>query len=357
MKHLKCFLIVPLVTCLANLSFAEHCSICIIDTCETTYPTYGDGDGDGMNDGLEVALASQFHPVLYLDNANSELPYFMPGYYSTPFYSDDSPGHNAPPDVVSNGTVYYRVHPFGIVASGRCRYIEIDYWFYFIYNRAECANGNHAEHGHDWEHIAMALVGNPGEYRAASIWYAQHYGGEYVDPDEAPWLGTPQESGVRVYIVDGSHASYPSTGQRCAVWVWIGWWWCFCYENPNGQWSFEDVILAPLWELYDSRRPLWLDYSERWPGLSTYISSIGEHFYPPYGPAWGTHQQTWLIGHFGGEIPFCEVSWKEDIPEPQYFQVSNFRDGHQLTNALYLTWEDPLRWSAERICPTTMPCA
>ena len=29
------------------------------------------------------------------------------------------------------------------------------------------------------------------------------------------------------------------------------------------------------------------------------------------------------------------------MPEPQNFQVSNFRDGEQLTNALYLSWADP----------------
>ena len=335
MRPLKCFIIVLLFTCMVNLSYAEHCSICVVDTCQTTYPTYGDGDGDGMNDDLEFEIAAQFHPVLYLDNAYSERPYRMPSYYNTPFYADDSPDHNAPPDVVSNGTVYYRVRPFRVAEPGRSSYIEIAYLFYYIYNIAECTNGPLCEHGHDWEHIAVAIVGSPGDYKVVRVFYAQHLSGEWLNPDEVSWAGTPEESGVNVFIVNGSHASYPWPGQRCTYWVGPI---CGCYENANGQFSFHSIILTPLWELGDSRAPAWLDYSSRWPGDDNWC--FGTPLLP-YGPACGEHSNWWNYSHFMNLIPACERTWIVDIPEPQYFQVSNFRNGQQLTNALYLTWEDP----------------
>ncbi len=65
MKFLKCFLIVFLVAYLPDPLCAEHCSKCIVDTCQTLYPTYGDGDGDGMSDDYEMQLARRFKPTLY----------------------------------------------------------------------------------------------------------------------------------------------------------------------------------------------------------------------------------------------------------------------------------------------------
>jgi hypothetical protein len=339
MKLLKYCLFVFLIAYLPDSSYAEHCSKCVVDTCETLYPTYGDGDGDGMNDNLEFEIAAQFHPVLYLDNANSERPYCMPGHYWAPFYADDSPGHNAPPDVVSNGTVYYRVRPFRVAGPGRSSYIEIAYWFYYPYNIAECTNGKICEHGHDWEHIALAIVGTPGEYKVVRIFYAQHESGEWMDPDEVSWAGTLEESGVNVFIVDGSHASYPWPGQRCTYWF-LGV--CTCHENANGQFSFSYIILTPLWELGDSRAPYWLSYSSRWPGVDG-VTELCGHL-RPYGPAWGNHQTWWNYSHFMNLIPACEHTFLYDVDPPVNFQVSKFRDGQPLTNALYLTWDGPSGW-------------
>ncbi len=322
----------------------QHCSRCIIDTCQTLYATYGDGDGDGMNDDLEISLAGQLRPVLYLDDANSERPYRMPAHYTTPFYADDSPGHNAPPDVVSDGSVYYRVHPFRVAEPGRCSYIEIAYWFYYPFNRAECTEGWFCEHGHDWEHIALAIVGTPNEYKVVRIFYAQHETGEWMDPDEVSWVGTPEESGVNVFVVDGSHASYPWTGERCTYWLMWGWEWvCGCHENANGQFACPYVILRNLWELGDSRAPNWLSYSSRWPGIDgcAWIA----HALRPYGPAWGDpHDDWWNSSHFMYLIPACERNWRPDVDQPVNFQVSTFRNGQPLTNALYLTWDGPSGW-------------
>jgi hypothetical protein len=46
-------------------ALADYCSICVKDYCQTTYPT--DNDGDAMKDELEIDLAKQLKPALYLD--------------------------------------------------------------------------------------------------------------------------------------------------------------------------------------------------------------------------------------------------------------------------------------------------
>ncbi len=71
-------ILILMVSLLAGLKLvmAEHCPNCVINWCRTTYPTYGDGDGDGMNDEYEMELARQFKPTLYYDDANIGTVYF-----------------------------------------------------------------------------------------------------------------------------------------------------------------------------------------------------------------------------------------------------------------------------------------
>lgn len=212
---------------------AEECSWCVIDYCRTTYPTLNDGDGDGMNDDYELQIARYFKPTLYLDEQNSELPYVMPDSYAVPPYSYESGyNHGLPSDIISNGTVYVRVRPFGVVEPGKAHYIEIAYWFYYSFSRAECTNGDLADHGHDWEHIALCLTKPPDSdiLQVVGVFFAQHEGWETLGKDEVQWSGTPGLSSVKVFIVDGSHASYPSTGERCTGWFAE----CVCHENANG---------------------------------------------------------------------------------------------------------------------------
>ena len=49
-----------------ELAKSDLCQICLVDECYATYLTEPDNDGDGMNDNLEMQLAIQFRPVLYL---------------------------------------------------------------------------------------------------------------------------------------------------------------------------------------------------------------------------------------------------------------------------------------------------
>jgi hypothetical protein len=139
-------------------ALADYCSICVKDYCQTTYRTDNDGDGDGMNDDYEMQLAIQYKPTLYLDFPGSDRPFRMPDYYARPPYSYESGvNHGLPSDIVSDTTVYVHVRPYGVVGPGKAHYIEIAYWFYYTYSQAECQQGYTAEHGHDWEHIALAL--------------------------------------------------------------------------------------------------------------------------------------------------------------------------------------------------------
>jgi len=62
--------------CISRLSMAEHCPNCIVNWCRTTYPTYGDYDGDGINDDYEMEFAIKFKPTLYYDETNIGTVYF-----------------------------------------------------------------------------------------------------------------------------------------------------------------------------------------------------------------------------------------------------------------------------------------
>ncbi|MGB2696487.1 MAG: hypothetical protein WBD28_01350, partial [Candidatus Zixiibacteriota bacterium] len=322
-----------------RLGFADYCSICVHDYCQTTYPyEENDLDGDGMSDDYEMQLAIQFKPTLLLDNWDSEIPFVIPGHYDTPPYSYESgENHGLPLDIVSNGTIYVHVLPCDVIEPGKSKYIEVAYWFYYTYNQAECDAGYIGEHGHDWEHIALCLAVPPsgGPLQVVALFFAHHKEWEFLKPNDAQWTGTPGLSSVKVYVPNGSHASYPGGGVRCSYHAPITHD-CLCHETPNAnyQLTIQDSMILPLYELGDPRAPGWLDYSGKWRGD---IGSFGEL---PYGPARGDHA-LWWDGHFISP-PYCIVKWLVSVPMPTAFEVSNTVNGQPIYNSLYLTWEDPV---------------
>jgi hypothetical protein len=321
-------------------SEGEHCPKCVVNWCRTTYPTYGDEDGDGMNDDYEMELARQFKPILYYDDASSEISYCMPHHYNEPPYSHESgPNHGLPDDIVSDGTVYVHVRPFFVLEPGVAYFIEIAYWFYYSYSQAECHSGYVAEHGHDWEHVGLCLAKPPEQetLQVVRCFFAQHFSGEYHDVEELYWTGTPGLSSLKVFVVNGSHASYASTGRRCTYRDPI-FNICWCYENANGNHPvvIDDSKIVNLHELGDPRSPGWLTYSSTWPGFSLNMDT-------PHGPAWGNHANWWISGHFG-DPPACIEVWRQDVPTPMNFQISTFQHGQALMNALHLSWDGPLGW-------------
>ncbi len=338
----------------------EDCSWCTVDYCRTTYPADNDGDGDGMNDDYEMQLARTFKPRLYFDQQNSEIPWKIPNDYETPYeaveaccFEDfcDYICHTQPADVIQDGTVYVHVRPFGVAAPGRAHYIEIAYWFYFPYNESECTNGNCADHGHDWEHIALCLAEGPDDdvLQVVAVIFTHHKDWEIKEQSELEWTSTPGLSSVKTYIVDGSHASYPSVGERCAEWDGE----CVCHEDANGQKELEidDQKIMNLYELGDQRAPKWLGYSDRWPGHTSYCWF--HYIRPPHGPAQGTeepkdggHAYWWNNGHFY-YFPWCIRTNLESVPEPDNFVVSNYKHDQPIDNALYLTWNDPTSGSED----------
>lgn len=318
---------------------ATECQECIINYCTTTYPTDNDGDGDGMNDTYEMQLARMFKPILFLDDASADWPTYMPPLYSTPPYSHDGlPHFGMPEDVVSDGTIYVHVRPFQIFEPGRAYYIEIQYWFYYMYSQTDCHAGYIGEHGHDWEHIAICLAKPPGSstLQVVQVYYSQHDGGEYKEVGDLFWTGTPGLSNVGVFVANGSHASYPSIGDRC-VHRTLGF--CDCSENPEGGYMLpiDDSKVRNLYELGNSNAPLWLNYYPyRWPGD---YSDAGNG--TPYGPAYGNHAVYWNYGHFYSGTPLCIKTNLESVPEPDNFVISNYKDEQPIDNALYITWDDP----------------
>lgn len=168
------------------ITYADDCQICVMDTCKAIYDISNDSDGDGMNDGLERQLAVQFRPRICLDDSYSDKPFYIPPSITEPPYSCETGlNHCLPQEITSNGTVYYRVKPIGVVSPGLAKYVDIAYWFYFNYSQAECHYGYWCEHGHDWEHMAVAVMGQPGNYQAEQVYYSHHSGGEYRLPENA----------------------------------------------------------------------------------------------------------------------------------------------------------------------------
>lgn len=107
----------------------------------------------------------------------------------------------------------------------------------------------------------------------------------------------------------------------------------------------DDQKIVNLYELGDPRAPKWLGFPGTWPGHHS--TFLGKKFNPPYGPAQGTedpqkggHAYWWDNGHFF-YFPWCVKTNLESVPEPGSFEVSNWKDGQAIDNALYLTWTDP----------------
>lgn len=322
-----------------RLSFADYCSICVHDYCQTSYPyEENDLDGDGMSDDYEMQLAKQFKPTLLLDNWDSEIPFAIPGHYDTPPYSYESgENHGLPSDIVSNGTIYVHVLPCDVIEPGKAKYIEVAYWFYYTYNQAECDAGYYGEHGHDWEHIALCLAVPPsgGPLQVVALFFAHHEEWDFLKPSDVQWTGTPGLSSVKVYVPNGSHASYPGGGVRCSAHEPVTNE-CVCHETPNANYelTIEDSMIVNLYELVDQRAPDWLDYSSRWHGNESLFGK------PPYGPAQGDHA-LWWDGHFISP-PYCIVKWLVSVPMPTEFEVHGNINGQPIDNALYLKWKDPV---------------
>lgn len=104
----------------------------------------------------------------------------------------------------------YADHIFARAAYGHDGRLWLQYWFWYFYNSYQYASIG--EHEGDWEMIQLRLNA---AHRPDAVTYSVHNGGESCpfnlvasayDPD------VPQ-----VWVGDGSHASYPFSGQSDLV--------------------------------------------------------------------------------------------------------------------------------------------
>lgn len=148
--------------------------------------------------------------------------------------------------------------------------VDIQYWFFFPYNDW-VATVNHEA---DWEHITVVASGD-GTLRG--VWYANHNGGDWYEPEEVPL--TPEGRPV-VYVADGSHASYPVVGT---------------FNHGPG---FDDRTYdgGPVWRTWEN----WVNVGERGAVRN------GQHFIE-YGGRWGEVGETSFTS--GPQGPAFQDAW------------------------------------------------
>lgn len=84
---------------------------------------------------------------------------------------------------------------------------SVTYFFFYSYNDGPPGLGDVQNHEGDWERITVQLDGN---YQPTEVRYSAHEG---MDTARS-WADAPSEDGRPVvYVGQGSHASYPDTGE------------------------------------------------------------------------------------------------------------------------------------------------
>lgn len=155
-----------------------------------------DSDHDGLSDELEQALLEKFVPSFMISGSDcSNIP--------AEFQKD-----NANPSVLAeNGTIYGQVSPAKNSANGTAA-AEIHYFHLW---RSDCGR-----HGHplDTEHVSVLVrapgANAPSEQWKAAYWYAAAHENTACDASQIARASAVQaeESGARVWISGGKHASY-----------------------------------------------------------------------------------------------------------------------------------------------------
>lgn len=390
-------------------------------------PTYWlydgvDSDHDGIADDLEFALAAQFRPKYMMERSITECEYSIENpeenswwyhtfpwtihhdlalsYWSSNFNLNGSPGNDVcatpygaseyfAPDKrtvtqYDEPTIYYRVTPRYQVEPGIGSHIELEYWFYHMWNYAHCmgpggGDASWSRHNHDWEHISIQLVGGeslvnggqiilddpPLDYTANRVYYAVHENG-YSLPTSQVWgwregdidfqqRGGDPMSGPIVFPDHGSFACYPEPA-RCDWYVdghHVGddngycayrFICCMCWEEPTGtnplNYGLLSEQLVNLYNLHlDDDHPLWLDYSGKW----NIFGEDGWQSADVYGPAWGSHADHWDNGHFDRiylpDEPDDPGRWRPGSPFIHPPEITTLYDNGG--NEMVLVWEPP----------------
>ena len=156
----------------------------------------GDSDHDGMSDALEHALLIQFAPTFVVGRHDcSQLP------------AEFVPNLKTPTVQTADGTIYGQVFP-ARSSSSKLPAAEIHY--YHLWAR-DCGR-----HGHplDAEHVAVLVTASDRNLDSAkwkaAYWYAAAHEKTVCDVSQITRASTlhAEDSGARVFISPGKHASY-----------------------------------------------------------------------------------------------------------------------------------------------------
>lgn len=155
-----------------------------------------DTDQDGMSDAMEQALLVQFAPQFMVGRHDcSKLP------------AKFAPDVKTPTVEVADGTIYGQVFPVKPV-DGELPAAEIH--FYHLWG-SDCGS-----HGHrlDAEHVSVLVIASDHDAGAAKwkahYWYAAAHEDTVCDVSQITRASTlnAEESGARVFVSPGKHASF-----------------------------------------------------------------------------------------------------------------------------------------------------
>lgn len=159
-----------------------------------------DSDQDGISDAVEQALLAQFAPEFIIGRHDCAT--------APAQFAPDLP---SPTATAEDGTIYGQVFPAAPIGGDRSAPgMAVEIHYYLLWSR-DCG-----PHGHplDTEHVAV-LVSAPGHDPAAAqwkavYWYAAAHENTVCDMSQITRASTlhAEESGARVWISPGKHASY-----------------------------------------------------------------------------------------------------------------------------------------------------
>lgn len=188
--------------------------------------------------------------------------------------------------------------------------ISIQYWFFYAYN--DFAGG--FNHEVDWEHINVKL--RP-DYTAEGAFFSAHDGGSYHGATDMQWQDVTHP---RVWVADGSHASYNSF-YKCNTTTVYGWSES-CWDLPTQQWytwsggrggnvGYQGAGLVNIGE---KERPMagqeWIQYSGRWGEVGNINGTSG-----PPGPGYqGNWTRDLYVPSGGGGVECPPPNPYEIIP-------------------------------------------
>jgi hypothetical protein len=180
----------------ARFFFAVFLACCTAAAFAQTVVPAQDSDHDGLSDGLEQSLLTQFSPSFFIGRDDCA---GMPAEFQ--------PGLHTPKALAEDGTIYGQVFPVKIAGEARP---AVEIHFFHLWNR-DCG-----AHGHplDTEHVAVLAEASSDDPATATWkamdWYAAAHENTVCDVSQITRASTlhAEDHGAKVWISPGKHASY-----------------------------------------------------------------------------------------------------------------------------------------------------